>query len=56
MTYMNKNAELRRGYNVYIDADADDFGTQMDVGHDRREREGVRGAALLRRRPLRVGE
>ena len=32
MTYMNKNAELKRGYNVYIDADADDLGTQMDVG------------------------
>ena len=32
MTYMDKNAELKRGYNVYIDADADDFGTLMDVG------------------------
>ncbi len=32
MTYMNKNAELKRGYNVYIDADTDDFGTLMDVG------------------------
>ena len=32
MTYMDKNAELKRGYNVYIDADKDDFGTMMDVG------------------------
>ena len=26
---------LRRGYNAYIDADADDMGTQMDVGGQR---------------------
>ena len=32
MTYLNKNAELKRGYNAYIDASADDMGTQMDVG------------------------
>ena len=32
MSYLNKNAELRRGYNVYIDAAADDMGTGMDVG------------------------
>ena len=32
MTYFNKNAELKQGYNAYIDASADDMGTQMDVG------------------------
>ena len=32
MTYFNKNAELKRGYNVYIDAASDDMGTGMDVG------------------------
>ena len=32
MTYFNKNAELKNGYNAYIDADTDDMGTQMDVG------------------------
>ena len=32
MTYMNPNDRLKRGYNVYIDADTDDLGTQMDVG------------------------
>ena len=32
MTYMNKNAELKNGYNAYIDADTDDMGTLMDVG------------------------
>lgn len=32
MTYLNKNAELRRGYNAYIDSAVDDYGTQMDVG------------------------
>ena len=32
MTYMEKNAELVRGYNSYIDSAADDFGTMMDVG------------------------
>ena len=32
MTYFNKNAELKNGYNTYIDADTDDMGTQMDVG------------------------
>ena len=32
MTYMNKNADLKRGYNCYIDADKDDLGTLMDVG------------------------
>lgn len=32
MTYMNKKGDLIRGYNVYIDAAADDLGTQMDVG------------------------
>lgn len=32
MTYINKNAELKRGYNSYIDTSMDDMGTQMDVG------------------------
>ena len=32
MTYLNKNAELKQGYNAYIDAAADDMGTRMDVG------------------------
>ena len=32
MAYLNKNAQLKQGYNVYIDAAADDMGTQMDVG------------------------
>lgn len=32
MTYLNKNAELKQGYNSYIDAAEDDMGTQMDVG------------------------
>ncbi|MCI8328514.1 MAG: 5-deoxy-glucuronate isomerase [Oscillibacter sp.] len=32
MTYFSKNGQLKRGYNVYIDAAADDMGTQMDVG------------------------
>ena len=32
MTYFNKNAELKQGYNPYIDTSADDMGTQMDVG------------------------
>ena len=32
MTYLDKNAELKNGYNVYIDAVDDDMGTQMDVG------------------------
>ena len=32
MSYMNKNAELKQGYNAYIDASVDDMGTQMDVG------------------------
>ena len=32
MTYFNKNAELKQGYNPYIDMSADDMGTQMDVG------------------------
>ena len=32
MTYLNKNAELKNGYNAYIDASRDDMGTQMDVG------------------------
>ena len=32
MTYFNKNAELKQGYNAYIDSSADDMGTQMDVG------------------------
>ncbi len=32
MTYMNKNGELKRGYNCYIDSAADDCGTMMDVG------------------------
>ena len=32
MTYMDRNDALVRGYNVYIDADRDDMGTQMDVG------------------------
>ena len=32
MTYFNKNAGLKQGYNPYIDMSADDMGTQMDVG------------------------
>lgn len=32
MTYFNRNEELKNGYNVYIDADKDHMGTQMDVG------------------------
>lgn len=32
MTYFNKNAELKQGYNSYIDLDTDDMGTLMDVG------------------------
>ena len=32
MTYFSKNNELQQGYNAYIDAAADDMGTQMDVG------------------------
>ena len=32
MTYFNKNAELKNGYNAYIDMNVDDMGTQMDVG------------------------
>lgn len=32
MTYLNKNAELKRGYNPYLDSAMDDMGTQMDVG------------------------
>lgn len=32
MTYFNKNAELKNGYNPYIDLAKDDMGTQMDVG------------------------
>ena len=32
MTYFNKNAELKNGYNAYIDTAVDDMGTQMDVG------------------------
>ena len=32
MSYMNKNAELKNGYNAYIDSSVDDMGTQMDVG------------------------
>lgn len=32
MSYFSKNSELKRGYNTYIDASADDMGTQMDIG------------------------
>ena len=32
MTYFTKNAELKNGYNTYIDTAVDDMGTQMDVG------------------------
>ena len=32
MTYFNKNAELKNGYNAYIDSAVDDMGTQMDIG------------------------
>ena len=32
MAYFNKNAELKNGYNAYIDMTKDDMGTQMDVG------------------------
>lgn len=32
MTYFSKNAELKNGYNTYIDADTDDMGALMDVG------------------------
>ena len=30
--YLGKNAELKNGYNAYIDSAVDDMGTQMDVG------------------------
>ncbi len=36
MAYMNKNAELKNGYNAYIDSSVDDMGTQMDVGCQKR--------------------
>ena len=29
MTYFNKNAELKNGYNTYIDTAVDDMGTQI---------------------------
>lgn len=32
MTYFNRNAELKNGYNPYIDMAKDDMGTRMDVG------------------------
>ena len=32
MTYFSKNAELKNGYNAYIDMSEDDMGTLMDVG------------------------
>ncbi len=32
MTYFNKNGELKRGYNVYIDESTNQMGTQMNVG------------------------
>ncbi len=32
MSYLNKNQELKNGYNAYIDMAQDDMGTQMDVG------------------------
>lgn len=32
MTYLNKNTDLKKGYNSYIDSATDDFGTMMDVG------------------------
>ena len=32
MTYFTKNAELKNGYNAYIDTSVDDMGTLMDVG------------------------
>lgn len=32
MTYFNKNDQLKRGYNPYIDAAKDDMGTGMDIG------------------------
>ncbi len=32
MSYINKNKELKNGYNAYIDSDVDDMGTQMDIG------------------------
>ena len=32
MTYFSKNAELKNGYNAYIDTAVDDMGTQMDIG------------------------
>ena len=32
MTYFNQNANLKQGYNHYIDSSVDDMGTQMDVG------------------------
>jgi hypothetical protein len=31
-TYISKNSELKKGYNTYINASEDDYGTQMDVG------------------------
>lgn len=32
MTYFNKNKELKRGYNAYIDESTNYMGTQMNVG------------------------
>ena len=32
MTYFNKNKELKRGYNAYIDESTNYMGTLMNVG------------------------
>ena len=32
MTYFNKNKELKRGYNAYIDESTNYMGTRMNVG------------------------
>lgn len=32
MTYFNKNKELKRGYNAYIDESTNYMGTMMNVG------------------------
>ena len=32
MTYFNKNSELQRGYNSYIDESTNPMGTMMNVG------------------------
>ena len=36
MTYLNKNTELQRGYNTYIDTAEDDYGTMEIAWNDKR--------------------